>query len=114
MEEQLHELARNAPRSSPRSSTFPASHSILRRMMSCISPIPRNEFISIDRLRAVTQAPDAPRFPLEDARIVPLMLGMRASGAVAMIEGEYSDGLYDAIGGLLAIALERTAALGAL
>jgi two-component system sensor histidine kinase KdpD len=36
---------------------------------------------------------------------------MRASGSIAMTKAGYSDGLYDAIGGLLAIALERAAAL---
>jgi two-component system, OmpR family, sensor histidine kinase KdpD len=48
-------------------------------------------------------------------RIVPLVLGMRASGSIAMKresnESSYSDGMYDAIGGLLAIALERSTAL---
>jgi two-component system sensor histidine kinase KdpD len=43
--------------------------------------------------------------------IVPLVLGMRASGSIAMTKAGYSDGLYDAIGGLLAIALERATAL---
>jgi two-component system, OmpR family, sensor histidine kinase KdpD len=39
------------------------------------------------------------------------VLGMRSSGSIAMTKAAYSDGLYDAIGGLLAIALERSAAL---
>ncbi len=111
MEEHLRELAGNAPRIVASVFNFPCVAVYLAENNSVQFSDPGNEFISIDRLRAVTQAPDAPRFPLENARVVPLMLGMRASGAVAMIEGDYSDGLYDAIGGLLAIALERTAAL---
>ena len=111
MEEQLRELAHSAPRVVASVFNFSCVALYLAENDAVYFSDPGNEFISVDRLRAVTQAPDAPRFPLENARIVPLMLGMRASGAVAMIEGDYSDGLYDAIGGLLAIALERTAAL---
>ncbi len=111
MEEQLFELAHRAPRVVATVFNFPCVALYLGENDSVYFSDPLNEFVSIDRLRAVTQAPDAPQFPLENARIVPLMLGMRASGAVAMIQAEYSDGLYDAIGGLLAIALERTAAL---
>ena len=55
--------------------------------------------------------PDVPRSRSDGICIVPLLLGMRASGSIAMTKAGYSDGLYDAIGGLLAIALERAAAL---
>jgi two-component system sensor histidine kinase KdpD len=61
-----------------------------------------------------------PRRPADGVSIVPLVLGMRASGSIAMTIGTektrktkpaFSDGLYDAIGGLLAIALERATAI---
>lgn len=44
-------------------------------------------------------------------RIVPLMLGMRSAGVLAVTESDYSPQIYEAIGTLIAIALERAATL---
>jgi two-component system sensor histidine kinase KdpD len=44
-------------------------------------------------------------------RVIPLSLGMRSLGALAVTEGGYSPQIYEAIGGLVAIALERAAAV---
>lgn len=111
MEERLHELAHNAPRTVAAIFGFSCVALYLAENDAVYFSDPQKEFVSIHQLRAASQAPEAPRFPLQEGRIVPLMLGMRATGAVAMVEGAYSDGLYDAIAGLLAIALERAAAL---
>ena len=111
MDEQVHEVAHHAPQLIASIFAFPCVALYLAENDRVQFSSPGNEFVSIDRLRAVAQAPDAPRFPLQNARIVPLKIGLRANGAVAMIEADYSDGLYDAIGGLLAVALERAAAL---
>ncbi|MGA8531914.1 MAG: ATP-binding protein [Acidobacteriaceae bacterium] len=61
------------------------------------------------RLRAaqaetVLDAPD-------NVRIIPLQLGMRSLGALAITEAGYPPSIYEAIGNLVAIALERAAAL---
>jgi two-component system, OmpR family, sensor histidine kinase KdpD len=111
MDERLHDLARHAPRVV--ASTFglsPVALYLTENDTAYFSD-PGRTFVSIEQLRGVTQLPDASRDAPKTVRIVPLMLGMRANGSIAMTEGEYSDGLYDAIGGLLAIALERAAAL---
>jgi len=72
---------------------------------------PRRPFVSIEELRTAARLPDGPRPRSEEISIVPLVLGMRASGSIAMTKAGYSEGLYEAIGGLLAIALERASAL---
>ena len=44
-------------------------------------------------------------------RVVPLLLGMRVMGTLAMAESGYSESFYDAIGSLTAVIIERAAAL---
>ncbi len=44
-------------------------------------------------------------------QVIPLALGMRSLGTLAVTDGGYSPQIYEAIGGLLAIALERAAAV---
>ncbi|HEX4068220.1 MAG TPA: ATP-binding protein [Acidobacteriaceae bacterium] len=44
-------------------------------------------------------------------RVIPLSLGMRSLGALAVTEGGYSPQIYEAVAGLVAIALERAAAV---
>ncbi len=44
-------------------------------------------------------------------RVVPLALGMRLKGTLAMVGRSYSESLYDAIGSLTAITIERAAAM---
>ena len=48
---------------------------------------------------------------IDGAQVVPLMLGMRSMGVLAVRENERSSGRLEAIGTLVAIALERAAAL---
>src|ERR1700678_611012 len=111
MEENLHDVARNAPRVVASIFAFEAVTLYLTESDSAYSSDPRRTFVSLEELRAAARLPDAPRPRGADVCIVPLVLGMRASGSIAMTKAGYSDGLYDAIGGLLAIALERAAAL---
>jgi two-component system sensor histidine kinase KdpD len=47
----------------------------------------------------------------EGFQVIPLSLGMRSLGALAVAGGEYSPQVYEAVGGLVAIALERAAAV---
>jgi two-component system, OmpR family, sensor histidine kinase KdpD len=111
MEENLHDVARNAPRVVASIFAFDAVTLYLTESDSAYSSDPRRAFVSLEELRVAARLPDAPRPREAGVCIVPLVLGMRASGSIAMTKAGYSDGLYDAIGGLLAIALERAAAL---
>ena len=62
-------------------------------------------------LRAFAEDPEtqAPHTP--GVRLLPLALGMRSSGALALTESGHAEGMYEAIAGLVAIALERASAL---
>jgi len=47
----------------------------------------------------------------DGVRVIPLQLGMRSPGTLAMTEAGYASSIYESIGNLVAIALERAAAL---
>jgi two-component system, OmpR family, sensor histidine kinase KdpD len=111
MEDHMQEFANHAPRIVASIFEFAGVALYVAETDSLHLSDPENEFVSINQMRAVAQAPEAPHLPLPGARIVPLMLGMRASGSLAVIDAEFSDGLYVAIGGLIAIALARAAAI---
>jgi two-component system, OmpR family, sensor histidine kinase KdpD len=117
MEENLHDVARHAPRVVASIFGFDAVTLYLMENDTAYSSDPRRSFVSLEELRAAARLAEALLPRADGVRIVPLMLGMRASGSIAMTQekkskaGSYSDSLYDAIGGLLAIALERATAL---
>jgi two-component system, OmpR family, sensor histidine kinase KdpD len=111
MEENLHDVASHAPRVVASIFAFDAVTLYLTESDTAYSSDPRRSFVSLNELRAAARLPDVPRPRNDGVCIVPLVLGMRASGSIAMTKAGYSDGLYDAIGGLLAIALERATAL---
>jgi two-component system, OmpR family, sensor histidine kinase KdpD len=72
---------------------------------------PENEMIPLERLKVAAEQPESQAANFSGVRVLPLALGMRSSGALALTEGSYAEGMYEAIAGLLAIALERAAAL---
>jgi two-component system, OmpR family, sensor histidine kinase KdpD len=115
MEENLHDVASHAPRVVASIFAFDAVILYLTENDSAYTSDPRRNFVSLEELRATARLADGPIPRTDGVRIVPLVLGMRASGSIAMKKerevSSYSDGLYDAIGGLLAIALERSTAL---
>jgi two-component system, OmpR family, sensor histidine kinase KdpD len=114
MEESLHDVAGHAPHAVSSIFSFDAVILYLNESDTSYYSDPRRAFVSQEELRAAARLPEGPRPRTDGVSIVPLVLGMRASGSVAMqrlTKPDYSDGLYDAIGGLLAIALERSAAL---
>src|ERR1700691_5233492 len=115
MEENLHDVASHAPRVVASIFSFDAVILYLTENDSAYTSDPRRNFVSLEELRAAARLADGPLPRTDGVRIVPLVLGMRASGSIAMKKESkvfsYSDGLYDAIGGLLAIALERSTAL---
>jgi len=115
MEENLHDVASHAPRVVASIFAFDAVILYLTENDSAYTSDPRRNFVSLEELRAAARLADGPIPRTDGVRIVPMVLGMRASGSIAMKKeskvSSYSDGLYDAIGGLLAIALERSTAL---
>ena len=111
MEENLHDVAGHAPQVVASIFAFDAVTLYLTENDTAYSSDPRRTFVTLDELRAAAGSPEVPRPRTDGVCVVPLVLGMRASGSIAMTKAGYSEGLYDAIGGLLAIALERAAAL---
>src|SRR5580698_4532885 len=114
MEENLHDVAAHAPHVVASIFAFDAVVLYLTESDTAYSSDPRRSVVSLQELRAAAKLPDGPRPRMDGVSIVPLVLGMRASGSIAMTRmaiADYSEGLYDAIGGLLAIALERATAL---
>jgi len=118
MEENLRDVASHAPHVVASIFGFEAVMLYLTESDSAYSSDPRRSFVSLEELRAGARLAEGSLPRGNGVRIVPLVLGMRASGSIAMTRETkmmkavgYSDGLYDAIGGLLAIALERATAL---
>jgi len=72
---------------------------------------PENQMLSMERLRQAAEEQDSPQRLSDGVRLLPLALGMRSSGALAVTEGDCAEGMYEAIAGLMAIALERASAL---
>ena len=72
---------------------------------------PEHLLDGMENLHDATQSSVVASRSASGIRIVPLMLGMRPLGVLAMSEGDYSEGLYDAIGSLTAVAIERAFAL---
>jgi two-component system sensor histidine kinase KdpD len=72
---------------------------------------PESDLLPVVELKQIAQSGESGIRKTKDGYVIPLMLGMQCGGALAMMEGGYSEGMYEAIGGLVAIALERAAAL---
>lgn len=72
---------------------------------------PEHLLAGMENLHDATQSIGVSSRSASGIRIVPLMLGMRALGVLAMTEGDYTEGFYDAIGSLIAVAVERAYAL---
>ena len=72
---------------------------------------PGNELVPLADLRSAAEAPEPAVFSSGGLHIIPLVLGMRTLGAMAIRGSAHSSNIYEAIGSLVAIALERAAAL---
>jgi two-component system, OmpR family, sensor histidine kinase KdpD len=72
---------------------------------------PGNELVPLANLRSAAEAPEPAVSSTGDLHIIPLVLGMRSLGAMAIRASAQSAEIYEAIGSLVAIALERAAAL---
>jgi two-component system sensor histidine kinase KdpD len=72
---------------------------------------PNDELLPLELMRLASEEPESSVRYSPEVRLLPLALGMRSTGALAVTQGEYADGMYEAIAGLMAIALERASAL---
>ena len=70
---------------------------------------PRNELLPLVDLKVAANQSEGGVPTREGNRVIPLALGMRSLGVLALAGGEYSPQIYEAIGSLVAIALERAA-----
>lgn len=111
LQEDLRSLARVTPSVVAAVFGFRAVALYLRDAEKAWYSDPGNELLSLaDLRRAATQA-DAGVTLYNDVKVVPLSLGMRSAGALAVTDGGFSMQIYEAIGSLVAIALERAAAV---
>jgi two-component system, OmpR family, sensor histidine kinase KdpD len=72
---------------------------------------PGYELVPVANLRSAAEAPEPAVSSTGDLHIIPLVLGMRSLGAMAIRGTAESTNIYEAIGSLVAISLERAAAL---
>ena len=70
---------------------------------------PRNELLPLVELKLAATQSEAGVTSRNGYRVIPLALGMRMLGVLAVTEGGFSPQIYEAIGSLVAIALERAA-----
>ncbi len=72
---------------------------------------PRNELVPLTDLKSVAETAEPTVSADGNLHIIRLVLGMRSLGAMAILGSAQSAQIYEAIGSLVAIALERAAAL---
>lgn len=72
---------------------------------------PRNELVSRVDLKMALHQSEGGLVLRDGVCLIPLTLGMRSLGVLAVTEGGFSPQIYEAIGSLVAIALERAAAV---
>ncbi len=111
LQDDLSELARNVPRLIANVFHLKTTALFVQGQKEAYYSDPNDEIVSMNDLQLAASSPEAAKSAMPGVRLVSLMLGLRSVGALAMREGNYSDGMYVAIGGLVAIAVERASAV---
>jgi two-component system, OmpR family, sensor histidine kinase KdpD len=111
LQEDLRGLARATPSVAATVFGFRAVALYVREDDAAYYSDPGNELLPVVDLKVAAGQAEAGSSFRNGVRVIPLSLGMRSLGTLAVMGGEYSTQLYDAIGGLVAIALERAAAV---
>jgi two-component system, OmpR family, sensor histidine kinase KdpD len=104
-------LARATPSAAAAAFGFRAVALYVREDDAVYSSDPGNELISAAELKLSASQGESAGVVRDGCRIIPLSLGMRSPGVLAVSDGGYAPQIYEAIGSLVAIALERAAAL---
>lgn len=111
LHDDLRELTRTAPSLIATVFRLSAVALYIREQGRAYYSDPGNELLPLDRLKLLADEPDATVKTSPGIRLLPLALGMRSSGALAVTAAQYPDAMYEAIAGLMAIALERASAV---
>jgi two-component system sensor histidine kinase KdpD len=111
LHDDLRALARTAPSLIATIFKLRAVALYVRQQGTAYYSDPNNELLPLDQLRLATDGPEMEKAAMPGVRVLPLALGMQSSGVLALTEGNYDEGMYEAIAGLVGIALERASAL---
>jgi two-component system sensor histidine kinase KdpD len=111
LEDRLQELSQSVPALVAQGFNLRAVALYLPQRRSPFMWDPEHFFVDIENIQADEVVARTMTGPRGSIRVVPLMLGLRPIGALAMAEGGYSESFYDAIGSLTAIIIERASAL---
>ncbi len=110
LQQDLRGLARVTPSVAAAAFGFRAVALYVRDEDQAYYSDPKNELLPLVDLRLASVQSDAGVSSRDGYRVIPLALGMQSLGALAVTEGGFSLQMYEAIGSLVAIALERAAA----
>jgi two-component system sensor histidine kinase KdpD len=111
LQDDLRTLARSTPSIAAGIFGFRAVALYVREGEAVYYSDPDYELLPPAELKKAAAMTEPVATEVAEARIVPLMLGMRSMGALAVREDQRSSGRLEAVGTLVAIALERAAAL---
>jgi two-component system sensor histidine kinase KdpD len=111
LHEDLRALARTAPSIAAKVFDLRAVALYVTGQDAAYYSDPENELLPAIELKQVAQSSETGARRVDGGIVLPLVFGMQSAGALAMVNGVYSQEMYEAIGGLVAIALERAAAL---
>ncbi|MFP5226922.1 MAG: ATP-binding protein [Acidobacteriota bacterium] len=109
MQEDLRGVARTTPSVAATVFGFGAVALYLRDEDAAYSSDPHNELLPLVDLKLAANQSEAGISSRDGYKLVPLKLGMRSLGVLAVTGGGYSPQIYEAMGTLVAIALERAA-----
>jgi two-component system sensor histidine kinase KdpD len=111
LHEDLHTLARETPSMAARVFGLRAVAIYVKERDSAYYSDPDNALLSATEMKQAAQNPDAGFRREAQVCVLPLMLGMHCLGSLAIADSGHSQQMYEAMGSLIAIALERTATL---
>lgn len=111
LQEDLRGLARATPSVAASVFGFSAVALYVRDEDAIYRSDPGNELLSSVDLKLAATQTESGVTGGSGVRVIPLALGMRSPGALAVTGDAYSPQIYEAIGSLIAIALERAAAV---
>lgn len=109
LQEDLRSVARTTPSVVVAVFGFRAVALYVREEDAAYSSDPHNVLLNLVDLKLAASQGEAGIRSREGFHVIPLALGMRSLGVLAVTGGDYSPQIYEAIGSLVAIALERAA-----
>lgn len=111
LQEDLRSLARTTPSVAAAVFGFRAVALYVRDEDAAYYSDPHSELLPLVDLKLAAGQLDAGVTERNGVHLIPLSLGMRSPGALAVTDAGFSPQIYEAIGSLVAIALERAAAV---